>query len=180
MKTFSSQDIIKLFNQLFQDSENTLLLSGGKEPVYLPKTETKTAYHHIIFTENYFASALHEIAHWCIAGQERRKLIDYGYWYQPDGRNNQQQLLFQKAECKPQALEWIFSVAAGSPFYISQDNINYINNINHYKFALTQQAKNYLQTGLPPRAEKFKQALLHYYNKNLIFDADLFNAELLK
>lgn len=59
---------------------------------------------------------MHELAHWCIAGPERRLLADYGYWYEPDGRTEQIQAEFEKVEVKPQAVEWILSASCGFPF----------------------------------------------------------------
>lgn len=45
-------------------------------------------------------------------GEKRRQLVDFGYWYAPDGRSAEQQELFQAVEVKPQAMEWILSPAA--------------------------------------------------------------------
>ena len=56
------------------------------------------ALNRIVFTHDYFASALHEVAHWCVAGPERRRLTDYGYWYAPDGRTEKQQMEFERVE----------------------------------------------------------------------------------
>ena len=42
-------------------------------------------YNAIYFARGFYSSALHEIAHWLVAGKERRKLEDFGYWYEPDG-----------------------------------------------------------------------------------------------
>ncbi len=53
----------------------------------------------------FYASALHEIAHWCIAGENRCQQVDYGYWYEPNGRSEERQFEFEKVEVKPQALE---------------------------------------------------------------------------
>ena len=85
------QDLIVLFNQLFEKEYNTRLESGGNEPIYLPAKSLNST-HRIIFTNDYFASALHEIAHWCIASKNRRLMQDYGYWYQPDGRDQKNQI----------------------------------------------------------------------------------------
>jgi hypothetical protein len=157
------QDLIQLFNGLFQDAEQTVLIAGGEEPVYLPK-DADSLYHRIIFTRDYYASALHEIAHWCVAGKERRLLVDYGYWYNPDRRNAQQQQLFQSVEAKPQALEWIFSAAADFKFRLSQDNLSG-ECLQDDTFALSvyQQACHYLTHGMPDRAKQVKQALLGFY-----------------
>ena len=77
-----------------------------------------------MFAHGFYASGLHEISHWCIAGEARRQLVDFGYWYCPDGRDAQTQSEFEAVEIKPQALEWMFCVAAGFPFNVSCDNLN--------------------------------------------------------
>lgn len=114
----------------------------------------------IFFTRDYFASALHEVAHWCIAGAERRSKVDYGYWYAPDGRNAQQQALFEQAELKPQAIEWAFSLACNKPFKVSTDNLDLSNHDSaHFANAVAVQLLSYLEHGLPSRAERFLQRL---------------------
>jgi elongation factor P hydroxylase len=79
--------------------------------------------HLLWYREDYFASALHEVAHWCIAGEQRRQQLDFGYWYAPDGRSPEQQGAFEAVEYKPQALEWFFSLACGYRFRLSADNL---------------------------------------------------------
>lgn len=162
--THDCQDLINIFNHLFATSEQTILLGNAEEPLYLP-ADADTPHHRVIFTRNYFASALHEIAHWCIASAERRKQVDYGYWYFPEGRNAEQQRQFEQAEIKPQALEYIFSQAAGSRFMVSQDNLA----TGHGDTALfaqnvAEQAEQYLTHGLPDRAELFRQQLANFYS----------------
>ena len=101
------QDLIVLFNECFSSDFNTRLVKGGEEPIYLPADEERS-YHALFFAHGFFSSALHECSHWLIAGEQRRQLVDFGYWYEPDGRNAEQQALFQKVEVKPQALEHCF------------------------------------------------------------------------
>jgi len=113
--------LIRQFNACFSD-QNTVLAHSPDEPEYRPATTQQPA--QILFAHGFFASALHEISHWCIAGAERRKLPDLGYWYAPDGRNHAQQQLFEQVEIKPQALEWLFTVACDRPFRVSRDNLN--------------------------------------------------------
>ena len=67
--------------------------------------------------------SLLELSHWCIAGSKRRALIDFGYWYAPDGRSAAQQHQFEHLEIKPQALECLFTLACNRPFKVSQDNL---------------------------------------------------------
>ena len=164
MTQFHCNDLIELFNGLFEQSENTILLGNAEEPLYLPSDE-KSPFNRIIFTRDYFASALHEIAHWCIASPERRKLVDYGYWYYPEGRNAEQQALFEQAEVKPQALESLFSQVAGAPFIISQDNLSagHMGGSAAFEQKIAEQVQRYLSQGLPARAESFKNSLVNFY-----------------
>ncbi len=120
---YNHQDLIVLFNTAFTKKQNTVLVRGDHEPIYIP-AKNAAQNHQVVFAHGYFASALHEIAHWCIAGQRRRLLEDYGYWYSPDGRDEEQQTEFEKVEVKPQAIEWAFSCASGKPFSVSTDNLN--------------------------------------------------------
>ncbi len=158
------QDLIVLFNDLFQESENTILVGNGEEPLYLPSDQSDP-FNRIIFTRDYFASALHEVAHWCVAGDKRRELVDYGYWYYPEGRNTEQQTLFQEAEVKPQAIEYLFSKAAKFNFVVSIDNFSNEQNIRRESFEkkIIEQAQSYLTQGLPTRAGIFRARLLDFY-----------------
>jgi elongation factor P hydroxylase len=114
--------LIELFDLHFYERFNTRLVKGKDEPIYLPAND-QVEHHQVVFAHGYFSSALHEIAHWCIAGSERRLLPDYGYWYAPDGRDDQQQRQFQSVEVLPQAIEWAFCLACGLEFTISSDNL---------------------------------------------------------
>lgn len=163
MKKYDCESLIKIFNRLFQERENTVLVGYAKEPLYRP-ADQDSIFHQIIFTHDYVSSALHEVAHWCIAGKKRRALIDYGYWYYPDGRDQQQQDLFENVEVKPQALELIFSETLGLPFRVSLDNLsgNTIQDTSHFEQKVRQQAEDYRNQGLPERAEIFNGALIAF------------------
>lgn len=115
------EDLVAIFASCFEQSHNTVLLGGAQEPLYQVASDAQ-AQHRICFTQDYYASALHEIAHWLVAGEARRQLEDYGYWYAPDGRSAEQQAEFEKVEAKPQALECILAKAAAFPFRVSADN----------------------------------------------------------
>ena len=158
-----SYHLIMLFNDLFRNSFQTVLVKGGEEPEYLPALGE--GFSKIVFAHDYYASALHEISHWCIAGVQRRTLRDYGYWYCPDGRTHSQQKAFEKVEVKPQALEWLFSTAAGSRFHISVDNLSGDGALDEKAFRdrVQSQAERYLVTGMPLRAEMFFRALRTFY-----------------
>lgn len=161
-----STDLEQLFRQCFYADYRTLLIGGGKEPCYCPATSPNNA-HYLNYRADYFASALHEVAHWCIAGVERRQQEDWGYWYCPDGRSAEQQRAFEAVEVKPQALEWMFSVAAGAPFRISSDNLmaggDSCVDSSNFALAVAAQVQAYRARGLPPRANRFLLELCEFY-----------------
>jgi len=157
------QDLIRLFEESFFHSHQTRLVRGGDEPVYLPINE-QCNYHQIIFAHGYFASALHEISHWCLAGDARRLIEDFGYWYLPDGRDAEQQKTFEQVEIKPQAIEWAFCIASDKIFNVSADNLNGAQaDTAAFKLAVFQQVQTYLEQGFPKRAQQFIEALAAFY-----------------
>lgn len=157
------QDLISIFNQCFAAEYNTRLVKGTDEPIYLPADDHRE-YHALFFAHGFFSSALHECSHWLIAGDARRKLVDFGYWYNPDGRTAEQQALFQQVEVKPQAIEWILSVAAGHPFRVSIDNLNGAeSDTAAFKKAVHAQVGEYCLNGLSARMHQFRQALCTFY-----------------
>ena len=157
--------LISLFNSTFEDF-NTRLVLGDDEPIYIPAGNEKP-YHQIVFAHGFFSSALHEIAHWCIAGEKRRLLEDYGYWYCPDGRDAAQQADFEKVEIKPQAIEWAFTEAAGRKFQVSTDNLNGAEpDREGFTRNVAAQLEAFKTNGFPPRAERFIQALSSEFGKS--------------
>ena len=152
--------ISRLFSRLFLASHNTRLHGGAPEPFYEPPANDCAAVIH--YREDYAASALHEVAHWCIAGPERRRLPDYGYWYEADGRGDAAQGRFQSVEARPQALEWCFAQAAGLPFRISLDNLDDPpTELQRRAFAgaVVTAGEALVARGLPPRGRRFFDAL---------------------
>ena len=178
MNDYDPDQLIQIFNRLFIAANNTCLAHSHDEPIYLPADE-QHPHHRILFAHGFFASALHEISHWSIAGEERRLLVDFGYWYEPDGRSAEKQREFEQVEVKPQAIEWILSKACGRSFNISTDNLNgeaLAIAAGRELFAknVVNQVKIYLLNGLPERAAVLKQALLDYYQPNTSLDSDQF------
>ncbi|MEM0954526.1 MAG: elongation factor P hydroxylase [Pseudomonadota bacterium] len=167
-----------VFNGCFQVRYRTRLQGGAAEPLYLPAAEDGEA--RIFYREDYPASALHEIAHWCIAGPSRRRQQDYGYWYAPDGRSAPQQRAFERVECRPQALEWHFALAAGLPFRISLDNLSSADiNAGEFAAAVVKEAQVLCQRGLPERAGQFRASLAATLGGAAIPAPALFNTEAL-
>ena len=168
-KPLNPNHLITIFDELFEAKYNTVLRRSDGEPLYLPATDERRP-HQVLFAHGFFSSALHETAHWCIAGVERRKLLDYGYWYRPDGRSPSEQQEFERAEVKPQALEWIFSVASGCHFHASIDNLSGASTDSEsFRRRIRAQSLTYLQGGLPGRAEQFSTALTRFYGRNEAF-----------
>lgn len=171
------QDLIDVFHNCFFENYNTLLVKGGDEPIYFPAGENRP-HAEIVFARGFFASALHEIAHWLIAGEQRRKLEDYGYWYEPDGRDVEKQALFEKVEVKPQAIEWILSKASGFKFRVSNDNLNnQQSNGEAFKKQIYHQVLIYLQKGLPSRVQTFQEALSCFYGTKKFLEPADFSLE---
>lgn len=158
-----AQTLIALFNDTFSESQHTQLVCCEKEPIYRPANQVHP-FHRIIFAHGFFASALHEIAHWCVAGKKRRLLEDFGYWYEPDGRSAERQAEFEQVEVKPQALEWIFSQAANFPFHFSADNLSLNNQPSDtFKSAVYNQVKAYLSMGMPDDAQTWVNTLSAHF-----------------
>lgn len=151
-ETEALRTLISTFNTLYQARLNTVIAGGAVEPLYQP-ADAEHEFNTIYFTRDYFASALHEIAHWCIAGDQRRKRVDYGYWYAPDGRDASQQALFERVEVKPQAIEWILSRSCGHKFRLSADNLEGDAQPSAtFRKQVCAQAKSYCTGGLPTHA----------------------------
>lgn len=149
-----------LFNRCFSTTCRTVLCGGAEEPLYTPATAYTAAC--IAYREDFVASALHEVAHWCIAGKARLQQVDYGYWYAPDGRSPSEQVAFERVEARPQALEWIFAQSCGAPFRLSLDNLcGDIGPRGCLRFAdaVAQEAEAFRSGSLPLRARRFYLAL---------------------
>jgi hypothetical protein len=159
---FVPQRLERVFADCFLASCCTRLVGGALEPLYQPATKAG-GLHLLWYREDYFASALHETAHWCIAGKARRQQTDFGYWYAPDGRSQAQQQAFEAAESRPQALEWLFSRACGFSFCLSTDNLNAqdgsVADNSDFQMQVFAQARHWQERGLPARAAQFYRAL---------------------
>lgn len=169
--------LIDLFNQQFQALHKTCLVGGGEEPLYQP-AGPNFSLHQIIFTRDYFASALHEVAHWCLAGPMRRQQVDYGYWYAPDGRTLEQQRIFERVEVKPQALEWISAMACGYVFRVSADNLTLEAKVSdEFRQNISSQAKCYCLNGLPRRAQQWVTVLARYWGQQDVLNPNLYECQ---
>lgn len=157
------QQLVAIFEHCFRDSERTCLVAGALEPFYRPAGD-EHGLHRIEFSHDYVASALHEVAHWCVAGPARRLQEDYGYWYAPDGRTGEQQAEFERVEVRPQALEWLFSLAVGVRFRVSADNLAQgLGPSEAFKDAVHAELLRLCRDGVSARTETFCRALLGFY-----------------
>ena len=169
---YHCDDLVTLFDRCFAVDFNTRLVGGYPEPEYLP-ADDESGFHRIRFTHDYFRSALHEVAHWCVAGPQRRLLADFGYWDAPDGRSADQQGAFEQVEVKPQALEWLFCAAAGHRFDVSTDNLSgEATDPTPFRTRVHAQAVSYLESGLHERPARFVDALLAFYRPGAVLTVD--------
>lgn len=151
--------LVTTFDACFRD-EHTVLRGGFPEPEYLPWRAGRPA--ELRFRDDHLASALHETAHWCIAGRARRRRYDFGYWYAPDGRDAATQARFLQVEVRPQALEWYLHAACGSRFHLSLDNLDgdaAAAEVHAFAAAVVAAARDCRAHGLPPRLARLCAAL---------------------
>lgn len=109
---------------------------------------------------------MHEIAHWCVAGEARRQQDDFGYWYHPEGRSVQQQAAFLQVEVLPQSLELLFCAAAAIPFRVSLDNLSGASgDIWSFEQQVVGLAHTFPRAGHDGRALHWRNALMHHYRQ---------------
>ncbi|MDN5555899.1 MAG: elongation factor P hydroxylase [Acinetobacter sp.] len=171
--------LILHFNRWFSHL-NVNLVKGDFEPEYFPATDSTPA--RIQFAHGFFNSALHEISHWSIAGDQRRLLPDLGYWYAPDGRTAEQQALFEQVEIKPQAIEWLFATAFGRKFRVSLDNLTGEGGDgNRFKDHVFAQVQAYFsgQAQLPRDAKHFIDCICLCTRAGKTLQSDEFQREML-
>ncbi len=152
-----AESIAKAFEDCFASYE-TMLVGGAEEPLYQPAKDGHSA--KLVFREDFPASALHEIAHWCIAGARRRQQEDFGYAYICGPRSAEEQDAFFAAELKTQSLERAFAAALGLEFRPSADNLNadvdaFSATLEDYENSLNA----WLTTTAGQRARRFLQRL---------------------
>jgi elongation factor P hydroxylase len=150
--------IARCFERCFAATAPVRCLGGANEPLYRPATAAHPA--ELVYREDFAASALHEIAHWCVAGARRRQLPDFGYRYLPPPRTAAEQARFLRWELMPQALESLFADAAGIAFRASFDDVEdqHVGLRQPFLDSLALRRKA-LVTAMPPRAERFLKAL---------------------
>ena len=148
--------ICDCFNALFGTQYNVRLQGGGREPEYRPGAPAL-----LIARSDYTASALHEAAHWCVAGAARRRLPDYGYPYLAPPRAGPARSQFFALERRAQAFEAVFSDAAGLEFRASADDLSLpLAQLARFEQSVRREAAALIAEGrLPGRAQRFARAL---------------------
>ena len=145
-------------------------MSGGyEEPLYLPRNSSMNSKNQIRYTQDYASSALHEAAHWCLAGKARRKCIDYGYLYEPPPRNETSQRRFELHELDVQAMEFLFSEGANVVFKVSLDDLNTTKEkAESFQVRVEKRATVWQLSGLPPRVVLFQDGLLWHMRRKFV------------
>ncbi len=124
MRRFFSDDeccqfLIDVFSKTFPKLK---IVGGAEEPFYEAPANGSSA--KLYFRSNYPRSLLHEMSHYCLAGDRRRKVDDFGYWYTPCGRSSEEQSQFELAEARPQGLEKVMCEIVGIKFSPSLDDFS--------------------------------------------------------
>jgi elongation factor P hydroxylase len=157
--------IIDIFHETY--GHMAVLKQTDVEPLYDPNHNPPAIY----FMRASLPSLLHELSHWCVASGNRLKLVDYGYWYEPDGRSPHRQAEFESFEARPQAIELLLSVAIGRDFVVSFDNLSAGSACRDRLVAkILKFAHDFIDCGLPPRAEHLKTLFLCASNLNEEYD----------
>lgn len=140
--------VIRRLSEVLPDLE---IQGGAEEPFYKAATEDQKAI--LYFRDNYVRSCLHELAHYCLAGDRRRKLDDFGFWYFPCGRTEEEQIQFEKVEARPQGLEKVMCEAMGIKFSPSLDDFSGRPASSEFLKNL-ESAYQEMKTNPPPTAKK--------------------------
>ena len=160
MPGLNHREIARLFNSTFEVEYGVVMSGGYSEPLYLPGEQLGEGKSHVRYTYDHASSALHEASHWCMAGRARRKLVDYGYFYDPPPRSEVTQRRFEYFELDAQALEYLLSRSADIPFHVSLDDVGTTLEAAYlFRCRVERRARDWLMSGLPPRAALFMNRL---------------------
>lgn len=152
------QNLINAFSGILP---NLTIKGGAEEPFYEAPQANSNAV--LYFRSNYPRSLLHEISHYCLAGDRRRSLDDFGYWYAPCGRTAEEQIRFEEVEARPQGLEKALCEIVGVKFSPSLDDFSGRPPsecfLQHLDLAYQEMLLN-----PPPTAKKVLSGLKSYFN----------------
>ncbi len=129
--------------------------------------DAEVPYNRIVFAHGFYASAIHEISHWCIAGKARRELVDFS----ATGIARMGVMPKRKASLKMLKRSRRHStgcsvLAAGYPLNVSCDNLEGDFEPDRVVFQrrVHAQVMDYLANGIPERPARFIKALQNYYH----------------
>ncbi|WP_045962030.1 elongation factor P hydroxylase [Vibrio nigripulchritudo] len=154
------QNLINAFSAIFP---NLTIKGEAEEPFYeAPLADTNAV---LYFRSNYPRSLLHEISHYCLAGDRRRSLDDFGYWYTPCGRTAEEQQRFELVEARPQGLEKAMCEIVGIKFSPSIDDFSGRPPSESFLRDL-ELAHQEMLLNPPPTADKVLSGLKSYWKIN--------------
>lgn len=163
MRFFSDDEWCRHLKTALSNIFSNLKIEGGAdEPFYSAPTKSRQAV--LYFKSNYPRSLLHEISHFCLAGDKRRAIDDFGYWYSPCGRTAEQQKQFEKVEARPQGLEKALCQIAGLPFSPSLDDFSGRPPSEDFLQQLNVAYKE-MTLSPPPTAQQALRGLKAYFDK---------------
>ncbi|WP_241624301.1 elongation factor P hydroxylase [Rosenbergiella epipactidis] len=142
---------------------NLTIKGEAEEPYYEAPRENINAV--LYFRDNYPRSLLHEISHYCLAGDRRRALDDFGYWYTPSGRSAEDQQRFEVVEARPQGLEKVLCEIVGIKFSPSLDDFSGRPPSESFLKCL-ELAYQEMLVNPPPTAKKVLSGLKCYWKTN--------------
>ncbi|WP_261844551.1 elongation factor P hydroxylase [Aliamphritea ceti] len=144
---------------------NLTIKGDADEPFY----EAPAANNHAIlyFRSNYPRSLLHELSHYCLAGDRRRGLEDFGYWYAPCGRTAEEQQRFEEVEARPQGLEKAMCEIVGLKFSPSLDDFSG-RPVSESFLQELELAYQEMQVNPPPTAKKVLSGLKSYWKTKVL------------
>jgi hypothetical protein len=153
------QFLTKEFSKIFP---KLTILGGAEEPYYsAPKENAKAVIH---FRSNYPRSLLHELSHYCLAGDKRRNMDDFGYWYSECGRTKEEQQRFELVEARPQGLEKAMCDLIGIKFSPSLDDFSGRPPSDNFLQSL-EEAYIEMMTSPPPTAKEALHGLATSKNR---------------
>jgi len=158
---FSDDEYCRFLIDVFSNIFPALKIIGGAgEPFYEAPSDGPEA--KLYFRSNYPRSLLHEMSHYCLAGNRRRKMDDFGYWYSPCGRSSEEQYQFELVEARPQGLEKAMCEIVGLDFLPSLDDFSGSDPSSEFLKKLDE-AYIEMKTNPPPTPKKALAGLRSFF-----------------
>lgn len=160
----------KLINAFADILPNLTIKGDAEEPFYeAPRINTRAI---LYFRSNHPRSLLHEISHYCLAGNRRRGMDDFGYWYAPCGRTAEEQQRFEVVESRPQGLEKVMCEIVGLKFSPSLDDFSGRPPSESFLQALELTYQE-MRVNPPPTANKVLTGLKYHWSSNCLSNPNI-------